>query len=83
MDYIFTKDSFYPDGQNKCDYDELYSFCFKPCDPQCSLTERFLYSISEFFIDNLLSSTGVELERENISIEYDKDEIERIASECN
>ncbi len=83
MDFIFTEKGFIDDSTGKeITPGAFYEYCFKPIDEKkASLTEKYIKEIASFFIDNLLSSTGIELERENIAPLYEMEEIDRIVSE--
>ncbi len=82
MDFIFTEKSFIEDGKSEeFSPQSFYEYCFKDLEKGASLTEEYIKEIASFFIDNLLSTTGIELERENIEPVYEKDEIERIAGD--
>ncbi len=82
MDFIFTEKGFAIDGETgEFSPDAFYEYCFKDLEKGASITEEYIKEIASFFIDNLLSSTGIELEREKIEPEYEKEEIDRIAAD--
>ncbi len=82
MDFIFTDKGFIRDGDSE-EFPpfSFYSYCFCNIGKEASITEEYIKEIASFFIDNLLSSTGIELEREKIEPEYEKEELDRIAGE--
>ena len=81
MEYIFTPTGFCLDGQSsEYPIDQFYSFCFKKKEKDASLTEQFLFSIAEYFIDRLLSCSGDELNTDSLKLEADKSELEELAS---
>ena len=82
MDFIFTEKGFIQDGKNEeFAPSSFYDYCFRELEKGASITEEYIKEIASFFIDNLLSSTGIELEREKIEPEYEKEELDRIAGE--
>ena len=82
MDFIFTEKGFIQDGKSEeFAPSSFYSYCFRELEKGASITEEYIKEIASFFIDNLLSSTGIELEREKIEPEYEKEELDRIAGE--
>lgn len=82
MDFIFTEKGFLKDGTfEEFPSSSFYEYCFRDIEKGASLTEEYIKEIASFFIDNLLSSTGIELERENIEPVYEKDELDRIAGD--
>lgn len=83
MDFFFTERGFVVDGENReFPPENFYEYCFRDIEKNASLTEQYIKSIASFFIDNLLSSTGIELEREKIEPKYEKEEVERLVSEA-
>ena len=81
MDFIFNENSFTPDSDSSFSYNDLYNLAFKPLDKGASVTEKYLKSIADLFLSTLLESTGFELERENVSVSYDKSVLSNMASE--
>ncbi len=82
MDFIFTEKGFIEDGAlEEFSPSSFYEYCFKDLEKGASLTEEYIKEIASFFIDNLLSSTGIELEREKIEPVYETEEIDRIAGD--
>lgn len=91
LNFIFTLDSFKLDNldnsldvnyikpwNNKNKFNTLYELGLNDMPKGITLTHAYLYQISKSFFSQLLDNPDIELLRENIEIEYDKDEIERI-----
>lgn len=82
MDFIFTEKGFVRDGESsELSPQSFYEYCFRDLEKGASITEEYVKEIASYFIDNLLSSTGIELEREKINPSYETEEIDRIASD--
>lgn len=82
MNFIFTEKGFIRDGESSIlSPQAFYEYCFRDLEKGASITEEYVKEIASYFIDNLLSSTGIELERERINPSYETEEIDRIASD--
>ena len=82
MDFIFTEKGFIRDGESEeFAPSSFYGYCFRDLEKGASITEEYIKEIATYFIDNLLSTTGIELEREKITPSYENEELDRIAGE--
>ena len=81
MDFLFTETGFALDGEGTFSNDNLYDLCFMPLERGASATEMFLKLVADGFLSALMSSTGLELERDKVEPDFDRSSLEEIASQ--
>lgn len=81
MDFLFTETGFVLDGEGTFSNDNLYDLCFMPLERGASATEMFLKLVADGFLSALMSSTGLELERDKVEPDFDRSSLEEIASQ--